>query len=353
MCIRDRRWSVETVVLQTLRDVDCLDARGFVLAEVDNELMAAVGDAGGAVDKENIVVWLEAGHHVVGIENGEDRGEGKPCRAHHLNVGIRDWEDGGTTVRSAGNGRDAGFVGGSALGDWNEVVAGQERSQMLSHTCLLYTSLARIVVDEAHCVSNWGHDFRPDYKALGYFKKEYPDIPMIALTATASEQVRLDIVHNLQLNNPVFLKQSFNRTNLYYEVLKKGKNAVFELCNTVKTRFKNQTGIVYCHSKNSCEQTAALMQRNGINAAYYHAGMEPDERLEVQQSWQADRIRIICATVAFGMGIDKPDVRFVYHLTVPRTLEGYYQETGRAGRDGNFSHCIMYYTCLLYTSRCV
>lgn len=204
--------------------------------------------------------------------------------------------------------------------------------------------LARIVVDEAHCVSNWGHDFRPDYKALGYFKKEYPDIPMIALTATASEQVRLDIVHNLQLNNPVFLKQSFNRTNLYYEVLKKGKNAVFELCNTVKTRFKNQTGIVYCHSKNSCEQTAALMQRNGINAAYYHAGMEPDERLEVQQSWQADRIRIICATVAFGMGIDKPDVRFVYHLTVPRTLEGYYQETGRAGRDGNFSHCIMYYT---------
>lgn len=204
--------------------------------------------------------------------------------------------------------------------------------------------LARIVVDEAHCVSNWGHDFRPDYKELKYFKREYPDIPMIALTATASEQVRLDIVHNLQLNNPVFLKQSFNRTNLYYEVLKKSKNVVFDICNAVKTRFKNQTGIIYCHSKNSCEQTASLLQRNGINSAYYHAGMEPDERLEVQQAWQANRIRIICATVAFGMGIDKPDVRFVYHLTIPRTLEGYYQETGRAGRDGKFSFCIMYYT---------
>ncbi|SCU81090.1 LAME_0B05622g1_1 [Lachancea meyersii CBS 8951] len=204
--------------------------------------------------------------------------------------------------------------------------------------------LARIVVDEAHCVSNWGHDFRPDYKELKYFKEQYPDIPMIALTATASEQVRLDVVHNLRLKSPVFLKQSFNRTNLYYEVLKKGKNAALSICDAVKSRFKNQTGIIYCHSKNSCEQTASLMQKNGINSAYYHAGMEPDERNQVQQAWQANRIRVICATVAFGMGIDKPDVRFVYHLTVPRTLEGYYQETGRAGRDGNYSYCIMYYT---------
>ncbi|CEP62517.1 ATP-dependent DNA helicase SGS1 LALA0_S05e07404g [Lachancea lanzarotensis] len=204
--------------------------------------------------------------------------------------------------------------------------------------------LARIVVDEAHCVSNWGHDFRPDYKELKYFKKQYPDIPMIALTATASEQVRLDVVHNLCLKDPVFLKQSFNRTNLYYEVLKKGRDTVSSICADVKTRFKNQTGIIYCHSKNACEQTASLMQKKGINSAYYHAGMEPDERNQVQQAWQADKIRVICATVAFGMGIDKPDVRFVYHLTVPRTLEGYYQETGRAGRDGKYSFCIMYYT---------
>lgn len=204
--------------------------------------------------------------------------------------------------------------------------------------------LARIVVDEAHCVSNWGHDFRPDYKELKYFKREYPDVPMIALTATASEQVRMDIIHNLELRNPVFLKQSFNRTNLYYEILKKTKNTIFEICDAIKTRFKGQTGIIYCHSKNSCEQVAAQMQRNGIKCAFYHAGMEPDERLTIQKAWQADEIQVICATVAFGMGIDKPDVRFVYHFTVPRTLEGYYQETGRAGRDGNFSYCIAYFS---------
>ncbi|QLL31032.1 hypothetical protein HG536_0A08470 [Torulaspora globosa] len=204
--------------------------------------------------------------------------------------------------------------------------------------------LARIVVDEAHCVSNWGHDFRPDYKELKYFKREYPDVPMIALTATASEQVRMDIIHNLELQNPVFLKQSFNRTNLYYEILKKTKNTIFEICGAIKTRFKGQTGIIYCHSKNSCEQVAAQMQRNGIKCAFYHAGMEPDERLTIQKAWQADEIQVICATVAFGMGIDKPDVRFVYHFTVPRTLEGYYQETGRAGRDGNFSYCIAYFS---------
>ncbi|CAI4048616.1 hypothetical protein SKDZ_13G3160 [Saccharomyces kudriavzevii ZP591] len=204
--------------------------------------------------------------------------------------------------------------------------------------------LARIVVDEAHCVSNWGHDFRPDYKELKFFKREYPDIPMIALTATASEQVRMDIIHNLELKEPVFLKQSFNRTNLYYEVNKKTKNTIFEICDAVKSRFRNQTGIIYCHSKKSCEQTSAQMLRNGIKCAYYHAGMEPDERLSVQKAWQADEVQVICATVAFGMGIDKPDVRFVYHFTVPRTLEGYYQETGRAGRDGKYSYCITYFS---------
>ncbi|AQZ09415.1 SGS1 (YMR190C) [Zygosaccharomyces parabailii] len=204
--------------------------------------------------------------------------------------------------------------------------------------------LARIVVDEAHCVSNWGHDFRPDYKELKYFKREYPDVPMMALTATASEQVRLDIIHNLELKEPLFLKQSFNRTNLYYEVLKKTKNTIGEICDSIKSRFQKQTGIIYCHSKKSCEQTAAQIQRSGIKCTFYHAGMEPNERLTVQKAWQSGKLQVICATVAFGMGIDKPDVRFVYHYTVPRTLEGYYQETGRAGRDGTPSYCITYFS---------
>ncbi|CCF56153.1 hypothetical protein KAFR_0A07190 [Kazachstania africana CBS 2517] len=209
----------------------------------------------------------------------------------------------------------------------------------------LYTdgNLARVVVDEAHCVSNWGHDFRPDYKELKMFKVEYPTIPMMALTATASKQVIMDIIHNLGLKNEVFLKQSFNRTNLYYEVKKKDKDTMNNICDMIKNRFRNQTGIIYCHSKNSCEQVSSQLQRKNIRCAYYHAGMEPEERSAVQKAWQEDEIQVICATVAFGMGIDKPDVRFVIHYTVPRTLEGYYQETGRAGRDGNYSYCVTYF----------
>ncbi|CCH44869.1 bloom syndrome protein [Wickerhamomyces ciferrii] len=203
--------------------------------------------------------------------------------------------------------------------------------------------LARVVVDEAHCVSSWGHDFRPDYKHLSYFKTNYPEIPVMALTATANDHVKMDIIHNLNLKDPVFLKQSFNRTNLFYEVLNKDKDHMKHIEMSILGKFKDQTGIIYCHSKNACEQTSDKLINSGIKCAFYHAGMTPEDRLDIQKAWQNGTIKVICATIAFGMGIDKADVRFVIHLTLPRTLEGYYQETGRAGRDGNYSYCTMFY----------
>lgn len=204
--------------------------------------------------------------------------------------------------------------------------------------------LARIVIDEAHCVSSWGHDFRPDYKELKFFKQEYPDIPMMALTATANEIVRADIIQHLGLHNPQFYKQSFNRTNLLYEVLNKKKSVMEDIVSLINSKYSGDTGIIYCHSKNSCESTAQRLSEFGISCSFYHAGMTPSDRSKIQRDWQDGKIKVIAATIAFGMGIDKGDVRFVIHLTIPRNLEGYYQETGRAGRDGKNSDCIMFYS---------
>lgn len=204
--------------------------------------------------------------------------------------------------------------------------------------------LARVVVDEAHCVSSWGHDFRPDYKGMSFFKENFPNIPVMALTATASEKVRLDIIHNLQMRDPVMLKQSFNRANLFYTIMNKPP-AVYEwVRDYIKSKHRGKTGIIYCHSKQSCETTAQKLNEFGISCLFYHAGMNPEERLDVQLQWQENRVQLICATIAFGMGIDKPDVRFVIHMYIPRSLEGYYQETGRAGRDTGESECIMFYS---------
>ncbi|KAG5456987.1 MAG: P-loop containing nucleoside triphosphate hydrolase protein, partial [Olpidium bornovanus] len=205
--------------------------------------------------------------------------------------------------------------------------------------------LARIVVDEAHCVSQWGHDFRPDYKDLGRLKQMFPDVPVMALTATANAKVRVDVVQNLNMGNCLTFEASFNRANLTYEVVPKNQKAVHkEIAEIARSFRKGTSGIVYCVSRRQCEEMAEKLNREyRIPCAHYHAGMEKDDRHRIQSDWQAGKVDVIVATVAFGMGIDKPDVRFVIHYSMPQSLEGYYQETGRAGRDGELARCILFY----------
>src|SRR4026209_2587772 len=203
-------------------------------------------------------------------------------------------------------------------------------------------NIEQFAIDEAHCISEWGHDFRPEYRELKKLRTHFPDVPIMAPTATATERVRDDILKQLKLRQPRCYVASFNRPNLTYRVVAKS-SAYQQVLDFIRAR-PNESGIVYCASRKASDALAEKLTRDGIKALPYHAGMESKERTRNQETFLRDDARVITATIAFGMGINKPNVRYVIYHDLPKNIEGYYQETGRAGRDGLPGECVLLFS---------